>query len=172
MIKNDVLPQVPELVLTGSLLHRPDPEWLLCAAVKNDSAFSKDFTVEIIVMPLYEPTDHLGWLVGDRLGHLAGGGEVWWSPEGQSSDTIAADIAYRLRNEALPFWERLGNLEAFAAECGRRPTFQIDVHYLEFVAGAGVIMGDDEIANAAFAAARQVRPKSMGTGRPRSRAAP
>jgi hypothetical protein len=67
MVKSEVLPRVPELVLSGSILHLTDTEWLLCGAVKNDSAFSKGFTIEVFVMPLYEPTDHIGFLVGQRL---------------------------------------------------------------------------------------------------------
>jgi hypothetical protein len=163
MIKNDVLPQVPELVLTGSLLHRPDPEWLLCAAVKNDSAFSKDFTVEIIVMPLYEPADHIGWLVGARLGLLTDGHDIWWDPDSKCAGTIGAEIAARLRGGALPYWDRLGDLPSFAMECRRRPTFEIDLHYLEWVAGAGVIVGDEASATAAFAVARRLRPDQPWT---------
>jgi hypothetical protein len=141
--KTEVLPRVPELVLTGSVLHTPDTEWLLRAAVKNDSAFSKAFTVEIIVMPLYEPTDHIGWLVGARLGQLTDGHDIWWEPDTQSADAIGADIAAHLRRGALRYWDRLGDLASFAAECRRRPTFDRDVHYVEWVAGAAVILGDN-----------------------------
>ena len=159
LVKNGVLPQVPELVLSGSLLHLPDPEWLLCAAVKDDSGFSKDFTIWVIVMPLYEPTDHLGWLVGERLGHLTEGHDIWWEPENQSTDAIATNIAQRLRAGALPFWQRFGNLDAFANECRGRGTFGIDSHYVEWVAGAAVITGSDDLASAAFDAARKLEPQ-------------
>ena len=158
-IKTEVLPRVPELVLTGSVLHRPDTEWLLSAAVKNNSAFSKAFTVDVIVMPLYEPTDHIGWLVGARLGELTDGHDIWWDPATQTADAIGPDIAARLRGGALPYWDRLGDLASFAAECRRRPTFEIDVHYLEWVAGAGVIVGDEASATATFAVARHLRPE-------------
>jgi hypothetical protein len=157
--KTQVLPRVPELVLTGSVLHTPDTEWLLRAAVKNDSAFSKAFTVEIIVMPLYEPTDHIGWLVGARLGQLTDGHDIWWEPDTQSADAIGADIAAHLRRGALRYWDRLGDLASFAAECRRRPTFDRDVHYVEWVAGAAVILGDNARARATFGIARRLRPE-------------
>jgi hypothetical protein len=158
-IKTEVLPRVPELVLTGSVLHRPDTEWLLCAAVKNDSAFSKGFTVDVIVMPLYEPTDHIGWLVGARLGELTDSHDIWWDPAAQTASSIGVDIAARLRGGALSYWDRLGDLASFEAECRRRPTFESDVHYMEWVAGAGVILGDEATAIAAFTVARRLRPE-------------
>jgi hypothetical protein len=158
MINRDVLPRVPGLVLTGSMLHLPHTEWLLCAAVKNDSSISRAFTVEVIVVPLYEPSDHIGWLVGDRLGHLTNGHDIWWDPDTQDTDLLGADIAARLRRGALPYWNRLGDLASFADECRRRRTFAIDTHLLEWVAGAGVILGDEATAAAAFSHARHLRP--------------
>lgn len=159
LIGQEVLPHLPELVLTRSILHSPDTEWLLCAALKNDSAFSKGFTVEVIVMPLYEPTGHIGWLVGERLGNLTEGHDIWWDPDRQSTSAIGSDIAARLRRGAIPFWAKYGDLQSLAIGCASRPTFAVDVHYLEWVAGAGVISGEDALARRAFSAARQLRPE-------------
>lgn len=154
MVRREILPLVPELVLTGSLLHLPDTEWLFCGAVKSDSAFSGDFRVEVVVVPLYVPKRHLGWQVGERLGRQTGGLDVSWRPDTQSEAEIGRDIADRLRQGGLPFWRSYGDLRSFATVCRQRTTYRISVNLLESVAGAAVILGDERMARDAFTAVR------------------
>lgn len=155
MAKKEIIPRVADLVLTRSMLHLADTEWLLCAAVKNNSAFSADFHVEVVVVPLYAPKDHLGWQVGERLGRLTGGVDMAWRPDAQTEEAMGQDIAERLRVGGLPFWQANGNLRSFAEVCRQRRTYRIDVNLLESVAGAAVILGDEPMASEAFEAVRR-----------------
>ena len=99
------------------------------------------------------------WVLDERDVVGDDGHDIWWDPDTQAASAIGADIAARLRSGALPYWDRLGDLASFAAECRRRSTFEIDVHYLEWVAGVGVIVGDEASATGAFAATHRLRPE-------------
>lgn len=158
MVEAEVLPRVPGLALARGLLHVRDPEWLVCGAVEIRSLFSRAFTVQLLVMPLYVPADHVAWLVGERLGRLTSDRDIWWDPGVEAGETIGADVAARLHDGALDYWARLGTPHALTAECRRRATFAIDAHQLELVAGAAIITGDDDVAADAFALARRLHP--------------
>lgn len=156
MVSAEVLPRLPELGLTRAVLHRSDVEWLLCGAIEIRSLFSRAFTVEVFVMPLWAPAENVCWLVGERLGRLAPGAARWWDPATTSTAVIGAEIAAGLRDGALEYWDRLGDVSSFAAACRRRATYASSLHYLEWVAGAAILAGDGESAADAFASARRV----------------
>lgn len=78
---------------------------------------SKTFTVNYALMPLYVPHDYIDMWLGDRLGQLINGKDIWWDYSGNN----AAKVSFQNVSEAieifvLPWFEKYSDEEYLVKE--------------------------------------------------------
>lgn len=100
-----LLPALPGYAVRGRLIFRTPIEMLLVGLACEPSAFAKElFTVHAFVQPLYVPSNHITFSLGDRLGRLGGKGDKWWDYSPEREQEIMDDVRGYIEREAVPFF--------------------------------------------------------------------
>jgi hypothetical protein len=109
--------------LAGNLAIIPPIEQLLKGLAAESSAFSaSNVAVQVFVMPLYVPSDHIYYLFGGRLGALSGSQPRDWTMSNENESEVMQDILALTHKEAVPFLNRFRSPRDLAEYIGR------DVH--------------------------------------------
>ena len=75
--------------------------------VQKESYGSKTFTVNYSLIPLYVPHDFLSFDLGDRLGVLLAGKDVWWDySEEKIADISFSNVIDAISGYLLPWFEK------------------------------------------------------------------
>jgi len=144
MIRASVLPALPGFVLSRSILHDADTEWLLRGVIKNSSGFSDGYYAEVFVQPLYVPSDHVTLTYGHRLLDRQGR-QGFWSP----ADPMApAELLDAIQGQASPYLARLRTPSDLMklARSRSRGRGAADPNRLRDIAYSAVLIDEDHTA--------------------------
>jgi hypothetical protein len=95
----------PQFAVAGPLVYEKPPVHILRGLCFESSGFSKtDFYVWVFAMPLYIPTDHISFTLGERLTNR---GNQGWK---LGTETLSMDLARAFREQALPWLSNRNDL--------------------------------------------------------------
>jgi hypothetical protein len=113
LARKHLLPELPGFAVRRSLVYRRPLDVFLCGLSFDTSAFeSGRVFVTAFVQPLFVPADSLVYTFGFRLG------DDFWDLDEDDPDATFVAVADAAQRDALPFFEQLGDLDAF---CERVP---------------------------------------------------
>lgn len=104
---------------TNSFIRKNEIDVLEYIDLQKEHNGSKTVTANYALIPLYVPHEFLSFDLGDRLGILISGRDVWWD----YSDDIVASVSFD------------NIIQAIEALCGRAALFQASSldHHLQFL---------------------------------------
>jgi hypothetical protein len=99
-----LLPELPGFAVKGHLLLIPPVRQVLRGICFEPSGFDKKaFYVNVFILPLCVPTQHLYFNFGNRVG-------IGWSSD---APNVFSELSLALKREALPFLSRVEDLHDF-----------------------------------------------------------
>lgn len=103
-LEKRLLPDLPEFTIRGRLMFIPPAAHILRGICFEPSAFDKkSFYVNVFVLPLCVPTQHLYFNFGKRVG-------TEWNAD---APDVFSKVGSALKREALPFLSRVESLHDF-----------------------------------------------------------
>ena len=124
LMKESVLPSLPDLVLATRFVYHPDAQWLLRGISKGGSSFSDGLRLSAFVQPLYVPKEYVTIDYSVGLNPRGFGDAKLWSP---TDPNLASEVTACIREQALPF---LASIET--------PADLMEVAYARLTAGSVV----------------------------------
>ena len=92
----------------GAAFVRRSPEdWLEVIWLQKERYGSRTFTVNCMAVLLFLPGAEPDMTVGERLGVLAAGRDVWWDFAADAAEGSFRNVGEALRRFGLPWFERL-----------------------------------------------------------------
>ena len=160
-VTRHLIPSLPGTwnIAGKQVLFREPVEWILPAIAFGTLRHSSTFVVTAVVQLLARPTEHL---TGPHLRQLGRGSRRghWESPTTLvDAEPVMRQVLDLIQAEALPYLDRLSNLEALTAEHERlAQEVPEDVHYQESLFICRLLQND-------LAGALQAAEQAAGAGR-------
>jgi hypothetical protein len=143
-LAKQLLPDFPGFAVLGPLMYmRPIGHTLRGFCFESHSYEAKLFYVWVFFLPLFVPTKHIGFSLGNRI---AGRDGERWSAD---APNVVSDLRFALQRDGLPFLRGLGSARevAYAAEgLGRSQS----LHVQQAIAYALAYVGAREEAGKAL----------------------
>jgi hypothetical protein len=107
LTKKYLLPNLSGFDTTGVLIYATPVDYFLRGFAFDRSAYqTRKFTIWAFVQPLYIPTSHVWFSMGNRLGALGGHQERWWNLE-DGVQRVAEEVLKYMRVEGIPFLDKI-----------------------------------------------------------------
>jgi len=137
----NILPDLPGFACKGWLLYAHPVSHILRGFCCDGSSFDPSiFTVTVFVLPLYVPTTHLHFNMGNRLKDERGC-DKWWNIQ---EPDLAKKLLNSIQREGLPFLDGVRQPSQMVALVERLPG-NTNPHSLEAIAYS-LAMADDYVA--------------------------
>jgi len=137
----NILPDLPGFACQGWLLYAHPVSHILRGFCCDGSSFDPSiFTVTVFVLPLYVPTTHLHFNMGNRLKDERGC-DKWWNIQ---EPDLANKLLNSIQREGLPFLDGVRQPSQMVALVERLPG-NTNPHSLEAIAYS-LAMADDYVA--------------------------
>lgn len=150
LVRDYVLPYVPNAQLVGSILVIGDVDWVLHGVIVDTSAFSAT-AVELsaLAVPLYVPGEGLRGDYREELLHPKSGGIGWDIEQGKEA-AAAPLILEAVTRQAIPFFRRVPGPRDLAVYSETRYLNSINPPTIEVEAYSWILQGDIGRFTAAF----------------------
>lgn len=102
---------------TNAYIRRNKADVLEYIDLQKERYGSKTFTVNYAIMPLYVPHDFLSFDLGDRLGTMICGKDVWWDYSNEDVAEVSfQNVADAIERFLLPWFEKCSESEEIKKE--------------------------------------------------------
>lgn len=169
LVKEHLLPHVPDCQLIGAMLVFGQVDWILQALTLDTSAFSAErVAVWIVSQPLYVPGQMNSGDYGEKL-RQPGTNMRWWTIEPGDEATPLRNIVRAITEQAMPFYARTRTARALAVYSEKRYPDSTNPPNIEVEAYSWALAGENARALEALdrlARAVQAMPPYQTWGRP------
>ncbi len=139
-----LLPNLPDFSVKGHLLYHQDIQYLLRGFCFESSAFNREsFTINVFVQPLYVPRNYLSFTIGNRVGLLNKGRDIWWDYEEAQERKIMEEVLSLILSDGIPFLEKHKSLKELTHQYQKSDKgARENKHVIEAVGYAYVLLDD------------------------------
>ena len=100
-----------DFIYKGRLLYYPTDLFLRGFYFEHSSSNKNILALEVFVLPLFIPKEHLSFNFGYRIRRQTG--EEWWDIENNNMDTIAIELSDAIKTEGIPYLHSVRTPELF-----------------------------------------------------------